>query len=62
MLKKILQANQKDWDHTLKSDMWDFWTSYALTIGMTPFKLVYGCEVAVLMEFIVPNLRIAIAH
>ena len=59
-LKKILQANKKDWDQKLDRTLWGFWMSYKVSIGMTPFWMAYGLESMVNMEFLVPSLRIAI--
>lgn len=39
--------------------LWAYHTSYEVATGQTPFKLMYGQEVVVLAEFMVPSLRIA---
>ena len=57
-----MSDNYKDWDDKLDSALWSFWTTYKVSIGMTPFRLVYGIEVVVLMEFVVLSLRISVAH
>lgn len=44
----------------LDSALWAFWTSHKVTTGLTPFRLTYGLEAVVLMEFMVPSLRIAV--
>ncbi|MCO5587376.1 hypothetical protein L7F22_041325 [Adiantum nelumboides] len=51
-------GNHKDWDLKLDSVPWSFKTTFKVIIGMTPFKLVYGLEAVVPMEFLVPSLRI----
>ena len=60
MLKKIVDANKKDWDKKLDSALWAFRTSYKVTTRMTPFRMAYGLEAVVPMEFMVPSLRMAI--
>ena len=40
--------------------MWAFRIAYKVSTGMTPFRLTYGLEAVVPMEYIVPSLRIAI--
>lgn len=62
ILKKIVAENKKDWDQKLDSALWAFRTAYKVTTGFTPFKLVYGLEAVVPMEFLVPSLRVAVAH
>ncbi|MCO5598130.1 hypothetical protein L7F22_052222 [Adiantum nelumboides] len=58
ILKKIVQENKKDWDEKLDSALWSFRTAFKVTTGMTPFRLVYGLEAVVPMEFVVPSLRV----
>ena len=59
-LKKIVEGNKKDWDKKLNSALWAYRTSYKVTVGMTPFKMAYGLEAVVPMEFMIPSLRMAI--
>ncbi|MCO5614955.1 hypothetical protein L7F22_069241 [Adiantum nelumboides] len=59
ILKKIVQENHKDWDLKLDSAIWSFKTTFKVTIGITPFKLMYGLEAIVPMEFVVPSLRVS---
>lgn len=59
-LKKILKANKRDWDKKLGSALWAFRTSYKVTTGMAPFRMAFGLEAVVPMEFMVPSLRIAV--
>ncbi|MCO5601865.1 hypothetical protein L7F22_055990 [Adiantum nelumboides] len=58
ILKKIVQENKKDWDEKLNSALWSFRTAFKVTTGMTPFRLVYGLEAVVPMEFVVLSLRV----
>ncbi|MCO5557090.1 hypothetical protein L7F22_010646 [Adiantum nelumboides] len=59
ILKKIVQEDHKDWDLKLDSALWSFKTAFKVTTRMTPFKIVYGLEVVVPMEFLVPSLRVS---
>ena len=58
-LKKIIEGHKKDWDRNLNSALWAYRTSYKVTTGMTPFRMAYGLEAMVPMEFTIPNLRMA---
>ena len=58
-LKKIIEGHIKDWDRKLNSALWAYRTSYKVTTGMTPFRMAYGLEAVVPMEFMVPSLRMA---
>ena len=41
--------------------LWAYPTNYKQLKRKTPFKLVYGQETVMLMEYIIPILRIAVA-
>lgn len=62
ILKKTVSENRRDWDSKLNSALWAFRTAYKLSTGLTPFKLVYGLEVVVPMEFITPSLRVPVTE
>ena len=55
-----MSENKKDWDKKLNSALWAFRIAYKVSTGMTPFRLTYGLEAVVPMEYIVPSLRIAV--
>ena len=59
-LKKIVEGDKKYWDRKLNSALWAYRTSYKVTTGMMPFKMAYGLEAMVPMEFMIPSLRMAI--
>ena len=49
-----------DWDTKLHSALWVYPTSFKTNIQSTPFRLAFGLEVVMLVEFQVPSLRIQV--
>jgi transposase InsO family protein len=58
MLTKICSVNMDDWDLRVPVVFWAYRTTCKKLTMQTPFKLVYGLEVVVPMEYLVPSLRI----
>jgi len=56
---KICNVNMNDWDMRIPTFLWAYRTTCKKLTGHTPFQLVYGQEVVIPMEYIVPNLRSA---
>ena len=44
IIRKLLETNQKRWDSKLKFSLWDDRVTKKISIGTSPFKLVYGIE------------------
>ena len=60
ILRKIVNENRTDWDTKLHSALWAYRTSYKTSIQSTPFRLAFGLEAVMPVEFQVPSLRIQI--
>ena len=60
ILMKIINAHWTDSDRKLQSTFSAYRTSFKTNIGATPFRLAFGLEAIMPIEFEIPNLRIQI--
>ena len=59
MLTKVFNAHRSDWDLRIPAVLWAYRSTCKKFMGQTPFRLVYGVEVIIPMEYIVHSLCIA---
>ena len=57
-LTKVCNTNRDDWDLKIPAVSCAYRTTCKRLMGETPFKLVYGKEVVMPMEHIIPSLHI----
>ena len=60
ILKKIVNENRTDWDNKLQSALWAYRTSFKTSIQSTPFRMAFGLEAVMPIEFQVPSLRVQV--
>ena len=60
ILWKIVNGNRTDWDTKLHSALWAYQTTYKTSIRTTPFRLAFGLEEMMPIEFQVPSLWIQV--
>ena len=59
-MTKIYNVQRDDWDQNMHAVLRDYHTTCKKSTGQTPFRLVYGQEVVMSVEYIVPSLRIVV--
>lgn len=56
-LINLVNENYIDWDEHLNTIMYGYWTSFKVTIGHTPFQLVYGLFLLKLTKYMLPTIN-----
>ena len=59
ILEKILEDNPRDWRRILSETLWAYRTSKGDFIKVSPYFLTYGQDAVLLMEVVVPSLRVS---
>jgi hypothetical protein len=59
-LTKVCNVQCDDWDQWITTILWAYRTTCKRLTKHTPFRLVYGKEAVMPLEFVVPSLRIAV--
>ena len=60
ILRKIVNENRTHSDTKLQSALWVYRTTYKTNIRTTPFRLEFGLEAVMPIEFQIPSLRIQV--
>ena len=50
----------QDWSEKLPFALWAYWTSFQISVGATPYSLVYGMEAVLPVEIEMRSLRVAL--
>jgi hypothetical protein len=53
MLTKLVNENKTDWDEHMFTVLFSYRTTYKVTIGYTPYQLVYGLHPLMPTEYII---------
>ena len=57
ILRKIVNAHKTDWDRKLQSVLWAYRKRFKTSIGATPFRLAFGLDAVMPIEFKVQSLH-----
>jgi len=58
VLTKVCNAQRSDWDLHIPTVLWTYQMRCKNLTGKTPFRLVYGVEAVIPMEYIIPSVCI----
>ena len=54
IIRKLLEENQKSWDSKLKFSLWEYKVTNKKSMGISPFKLVYGIDTIFPIQLVLP--------
>jgi hypothetical protein len=60
MLRRMIGIHKTSWHTMLFSTLWAYRTSVKSATGFTPFRLVYGLESILPIEFEIPSLKLVV--
>ena len=59
VLTKIVKDRRSNWELKLHAILWAYRVAYKTSIRTMPFNMVFGLHAILLMEFLIPTLRVA---
>ena len=59
IMKRIIEYNQRIWHKKLKATLWAYRITPKREIGNSPFMLVYGREIRILISIEFPSLELS---
>ena len=59
VLTKVVENSRMDWELKLHSALWAYRVEFKTALGTTPYKMVFGLDVILPLEFLIPTLRVA---
>ena len=62
IINKHVGEKTQTWDKHLNAALWAYRTSFKVSLGYTPFHLVYGQEAILPIEVELSSLRVMIQH
>jgi len=60
LLKNVVAKSKRDWHERRREALEAYRTTYKMPTQSTPFALVHGAEVVLLLELQIPSFRIAV--
>ena len=60
ILPKIVNDHRPNWGTKLSSPLWAYRTSFKMSVQSTPFRLAFGMEAVMPVEFQIPSLHIQV--
>ena len=60
IIKKKVQEKQRNWHNALHNALWEDRVTPKISLGVSPFYLVYGEEVILPSHMVLPSLQLSI--